>query len=68
MSLKIISSSQVTSLERRHSEREKSLHLLIDALSKGQISGLQHGSGGKSENYDSMSPHSNCNSPVTKHL
>ncbi|CAO1387538.1 unnamed protein product [Diamesa serratosioi] len=60
--------AKVTSLERRHSEREKSLHLLIDALSKGQISGLQHGSGGTPENYDSMSPHSNCNSPVTKNL
>jgi hypothetical protein len=51
--------SQVTSLERRHSEREKSLHLLIDALSKGKISGLSPD--------ESSSPQS-CSSPVNKNL
>lgn len=49
---------QVASLERRHSEREKSLHLLIDALSKGSSS--------LSTTDDSASP--TCSSPVNKNL
>ncbi|KAG5684518.1 hypothetical protein PVAND_013747 [Polypedilum vanderplanki] len=55
--------AKVTSLEKRHCEREKSLHLLIDALSKGKISGIQQ--------INSLSPDSSspsCSSPVNKNL
>lgn len=31
---------QVSSLERRHSEREERLHLLVEALSKGRLHGV----------------------------
>ncbi|CRK89683.1 CLUMA_CG003469, isoform A, partial [Clunio marinus] len=51
--------AKVTSLERRHSDREKSLHLLIDALSKGKVSSLSPD--------ESSSPHS-CTSPVNKNF
>lgn len=31
--------SKVTSLERRHTEREQRLHMLVDMLSKGRMNG-----------------------------
>lgn len=30
---------QVSSLERRHTEREERLHMLVEALSKGRLNG-----------------------------
>lgn len=32
--------AKVTNLEMRHSEREDRLHMLVEALSKGRLSGI----------------------------
>lgn len=60
--------AKVTNLEQRHSEREDRLHLLVEALSKGRLSGLideavlkggsVSGSGRESGSESTVSPNS----------